>query len=338
MNWGNHGRFDYNAGMCQNDSKRSVTVGEVIVNEPICAEHFRLIVRCESFGPCAAGQFVQLQCADADGQYAAPHAIEEQSDGWWTLQDPELTGQAALLRRPISLAGAVQKPDGVHLEMIYRVVGVGTNFLSRLKPGGSLGVLGPLGNPFLIPAEKSTAVLIGGGVGIPPMLYLAESLQAAGKNAIAFCGVRREHLLPLTPEGEPIDTTGQPTMCLAEFNVRNTPAVVACDDGTVGREGLVTNALLHWLRESKTPHDQIVAYSCGPEPMMKALAELCSELGISCKLSLERHMACGMGTCQSCVVKLRDDSPDGWRYGLCCKDGPVFDFERVLPLLGVREV
>jgi dihydroorotate dehydrogenase electron transfer subunit len=156
-------------------------------------------------------------------------------------------------------------------------------------------------------------------------------LRQAGKTTTAFCGVRSEHVLPLRPGKMPIDPAGRPALCTAEFDAADTPVVIATDDGTVGRQGLVTDVLLHWLHETRIARDTLVVYSCGPEPMMRAVGELCGELGIVCYLSLERNMACGMGTCQSCVVKIRDEAAEAdWRYKLCCSDGPVFSAESVI--------
>ena len=85
-----------------------------------------------------------------------------------------------------------------------------------------------------------------------------------------------------------------------------------------------------WIENSAANSSELVVYSCGPEPMMEAAANLCRKSGIECYLSLERRMACGMGTCQSCIIKIADESDSGWNYRLCCKDGPVFDAANII--------
>ena len=179
-------------------------------------------------------------------------------------------------------------------------------------------------NRFAIDTGRPLAAMIGGGVGIPPMLYLAEALTAAGVKAVAFNGARTAGLLPLTLlPGADISGTGRPTRCAAEFDAFGVEASIATDDGSLGIRGLVTEPFERWLGGLEAPADGVTVYTCGPEPMMRAVAEICVSRNIACQVSLERHMACGMGTCQSCVCKVR--AGGSWAFKLCCKDGPVFN-------------
>jgi dihydroorotate dehydrogenase electron transfer subunit len=236
-----------------------------------------------------------------------------------------------MLRRPFSLAGRRDMPAGqVALEIIYRTIGAGTHWLSRAPVGTPLSVLGPLGNGFRTWPDKPLAALVGGGVGIPPMLYQAEALKAAGKGVVAFNGVRTARLLPLTLAGEKPDENGRAVNCVEEFTRLGIPAVVATDDGTCGVGGVVSESLRDWLELHTERLGDVVVYTCGPDPMMRAVSQLCLALGVECQLAMERKMACGMGTCQSCVIKIRDDSDRGWSYKLCCSDGPVFDAAQVI--------
>lgn len=298
--------------MCESDQtkRRGVFTAEVLSNRNLCPEHLWITLRMKGgFPSTEAGQFVQVQCRPLDAP-AGPTAVEWPDDGPPVLTQAELTGSEPLLRRPLSLAGRRDVSGGVELDIIYRVVGSGTGFLSRLSAGDVVSVLGPLGNAFPISDSKPKAVLVGGGVGIPPMLYLAETLGRVGKETVAFCGARSGHLLPVSAD---------------DFAQRGAKQIVATDDGTLGVHGLVTDALLHWLHEQPSDSGGLVVYACGPEPMMRSVGDLCLDRGIECYLSLERIMACGMGTCQSCAVKVHDESADaGWRYKLCCSDGPVF--------------
>jgi dihydroorotate dehydrogenase electron transfer subunit len=249
----------------------------------------------------------------------------------------ELKGPLAYLRRPFSLAGRRDTRDGVELEFIHRVVGTGTAWLGDLKIGDSVDVLGPLGNRFPMPGDGELAVLVGGGVGIPPMLYLAESL--ASRNALAFCGAVSRDLLPLTINPDvpaPGPDSFEPLMNIAEFSRHGIPAVISTDDGTFGFRGYVTQALERSLDSVLSPRLRVPAsprpliYTCGPEPMMKRVAQIASDRGLECQVAVERAMACGMGTCQSCCIRVRKPDPakpplpgSDWCWRLACTDGPI---------------
>ena len=304
---------------------RGTFVAEIIANERLCDEHFLLRLRADGFPPSRAGQFVQLQCSQPT-QQPGPHMVDWPDGLPPKLTQQELTGCRPLLRRPFSLAGRRETKDGVELDVIYRTVGPGTGWLAKVQPGEQLSVLGPLGNGFTIRDDKPAAALVGGGVGIPPVLYLAEALAAAGKDVTAFVGSRSANLLPLELVADsPPDADGRPALCVRQFSTLGIEAVVATDDGTLGVEGFVSGALARWLGRKAPSPAGIVVYSCGPEAMMAAVADTCIAAGIECQLALERYMACGMGACQSCVVKIREGSEQGWSFKLCCTDGPVFD-------------
>ncbi|MCE5277615.1 MAG: dihydroorotate dehydrogenase electron transfer subunit [Planctomycetaceae bacterium] len=312
-------------------SPRGTFTGEVLANEQVCDGHYRLILDVPHFPPSRPGQFVQLQCR-YPGEREGVHVVEWPPGQAPKFTQAELTDREPFLRRPLSLAGRRDHARGaVELDILYRISGTGTAWLSGVTPGKSLSVLGPLGNAFPIDAGKPAAALIGGGVGIPPMLYLAAALQAAGKKTVAFNGSRSSCLLPLRllPAGK-VRPDGLPSHCIAEFAAWGVDAGVATDDGSLGFAGLVSRPFEQWLDQQPQPDRDLVVYTCGPEPMMKAVAEICISRNIQCYLSLERHMACGMGTCQSCVCKIKADTPQGWSFKLCCTDGPVFDARAVV--------
>lgn len=212
------------------------------------------------------------------------------------------------------------------MEIIHRVVGIGTDWLSQLEIGDSVGILGPLGNQFRLPALDQTAILVGGGVGIPPMLYLSETLK--NRRAIAFCGATTRDLLPLT-----INPDGQ----IGEFARHGVASVITTDDGSLGEKGFVTYALEKYLDSTSFEGQKAVIYTCGPELMMKRVADIANSRGIPCQIAVERAMACGMGTCQSCCIRVKKPDPalpplagKDWCYRLACTDGPVFSAAELL--------
>jgi len=200
--------------------------------------------------------------------------------------------------------------------------------------GNGVDVLGPLGNRFRLPDVNEVPLMVGGGVGIPPMLYLAEKMP--GRGGVAFCGALTRDLLPLTitDSASPSPDSIEPLRNIDEFARHDVAAVISTDDGSYGFRGFVTQALERYLdREfSGGGARRPVIYTCGPEPMMKRVAEIAGVRGIECQVAVERAMACGMGTCQSCCIRLRRDGKrDGqafagkdWIYKLACTDGPVF--------------
>ncbi len=306
-------------------SARGVFDAEITRNEPLCSEHYLLTLLLRKFPPTAAGQFVQLQCTRGVSS-ETPQVIEVSEGNWPKITQPELVNAQPLLRRPLSLAGRRDTDRGVELDIIYRVIGDGTRLLAAEQVGGMLSVLGPLGNAFRISDTKPLAVLVGGGVGIPPMIYTAEALAAAGKQAVAICGVRTKDFLPLTLTETP-SAEGEPAMCVEEFSRSGAAAMITSDDGSIGMKGFTCDALAKWLAVQSDASADVVVYTCGPEVMMHGAADICAAAGVECQVSMERYMGCGMGTCQSCVCKTKDpsDTEKGWQYKLCCTDGPVFD-------------
>ena len=198
--WEAHSAVKMSNPAMMSNPTRSQFVSTVSQNTPLCRDHFRLTLRLDEFPPTEPGQFIQIECRDGDRDYQ-PLGQWDWSPGDRVETDsPELAAPVALLRRPFSLAGRRDVDGGVELEIIHRVVGVGTDWLSQLKRGERVHLLGPLGNRFAMPGKDGAAILVGGGVGIPPMLYLAEKL--AGKSAVAFCGAAHTRFIaPRDPNG-----------------------------------------------------------------------------------------------------------------------------------------
>lgn len=211
------------------------------------------------------------------------------------------TGDASrLLPRPISICEA----DGEKglLRLVYRVAGGGTAEISGMKQGDPVAVLGPLGNGYPLGTKK--ALLIGGGIGIPPMLELAKRLDCEKQIVLGYANGN---------------------LFLKEDLEQYGPAAIATDDGSAGTHGTVLDA----IRENGLEAD--VIYACGPKPMLRALKDYALERGIECWLSLEERMACGIGACLGCVCETTDvDDHSKVHNARICKDGPVFAAEEVV--------
>lgn len=325
----------------------------VLASELICREHYRLrlsISANQQFPDTRPGQFIQLGCRNpglpADDDAILGRTIEWTDDHWPKLSQPELCGQLATLRKPFSLSGRgksnpnAQGKQDDWLEIIHRVVGKGTTWLSHLKTGDKVDFIGPLGNTFSLPEGKSRGLLVGGGVGLPPMFYLAQAMKAAGWDAVGFVGALTRDLLAVGfMDGVTPSTTGDASLCVKQFADCSYPAIITTDDGSMGLKGRITLGLDKVLASlSKEEAAKTVLYTCGPEPMMHAAYDLATKYGVDVQVCLEQAMACGMGTCQSCIVKIEDKvSPQGrnelgrdWRYKLACTDGPVFEGPKVV--------
>ncbi|MGB9626184.1 MAG: hypothetical protein ACPMAQ_15125 [Phycisphaerae bacterium] len=215
---------------------------------------------------------------------------------------------------------------------MYRVIGAATAWMAGLRPGHRVSVIGPLGRPFSIVQGAGLHIVAGGGVGLPPTMWLGQLLGGEGRKALAVCGARSSSLLPLTLEvgaGAADSLSGIATYRAAEFGTL--PVIVTTDDGSCGLKGTVADGLKAALQHASVRAADVVIYACGPEKMLRAVASLAISEGIACQVCMERMMACGMGTCQSCVIRIRDAAgPEGWRYRLCCSDGPVFEAREVV--------
>lgn len=206
-----------------------------------------------------------------------------------------------LLPRPISIC-EINKNEGT-LRLVYRVVGKGTEEFSHLHAGARINVLGPLGNGFTI--EGTKALLIGGGIGIPPMLELAKALHEKNIEVQVVLGYRDVLFL-----NEEFESYGK--------------VYISTEDGSAGTKGNVIDAIV----EHNLTAD--VIYACGPTPMLKGVKEYGSKHKITTQLSLEERMACGVGACLGCVCKTREKNPlTQVNNKRICKDGPVFYAQEV---------
>ncbi len=315
--------------MVQIEQTQRSFIGRIHTRRTPCDEHFELTLTVAGFPDARPGQFVQLLCRDPDevATDAVEHASSRDARTSWASQEvPQ-----PLLRRPFSIAGLRRRGSTCELDVLGRTIGPGTAWLSARKPGDRVSLLGPLGRGFTLPqsGEFTKILIVAGGVGLPPIRWLGETLIQAGHACAAFVGARTRSLLPLELQSEPLSLP-ETSLCVREFADCGIPACIATDDGSCGVRGRVTDALQAWTSDWAS-EERVVVFACGPEPMLAATASLCEQRGYRCEVAMERMMGCGMATCQSCIVPVLDSSDaEGWRYALCCTEGPVFDASRVL--------
>jgi dihydroorotate dehydrogenase electron transfer subunit len=243
----------------------------ILVNEPLTAEVFRLTAHAPEIAAAAApGQFVMVQVSGS--------------------LDP-------LLRRPFSIHS--RSADG-SLSLLFKVVGRGTALLAKARPGDALGLIGPFGRGFDLSAVDRPVCLVGGGMGIAPLLFLAQELPG---RKYALLGARNyDELAPLAKAFAELGCAMQ----------------LATDDGSLGHHGFIPDLLDEVLPDVSR------VCTCGPSPMMRSTARKCYAAGVPCQVSLETHMACGLGACLGCAVPGRNG-----HYVHVCKEGPVFTTEEL---------
>jgi len=271
---------------------------QIIAHEPFAADQF--VLRLSAPG-CAArahpGQFAHLTV------------------------DP-----LCLLRRPISIMRAA--PDAGWVEFLYKIVGEGTRLLAQRKVGEQIDLLGPIGVAFEIQAERP--LLIGGGVGMPPMIFAADNLRSCATPPFVVLG--SEVPFPFDPRPSQFLLPGLPEGVIATMPLLEDwgiPCRLASLQGYAGcHQGYVTDLARHWLEAlTAAQRAEVGIYACGPHPMLQAVVQLARAFDLPCQVSLEEFMACAVGGCAGCVVEVR--TPDGPTMQRVCVDGPVFDGHQV---------
>jgi len=282
---------------------------KILSNINIGSNYYKMSLEAPYIAKAAKpGQFVMVRCSDSTGP---------------------------LLRRPFSIH-RVKGQKGI--EILYEVIGKGTEILSEKKKKEYIDVLGPLGNGFsfssLVPSAfakasadrrpSSLVFLIAGGIGVAPLIFLAEKLVSA--KPIVLIGAKTKKLI----------------LCEKDFKKIGAKVHVATDDGSYGYKGFISELFKDMLRRTTdacppkpwrrrkgrrtTDEGRLTTIcACGPELMLKAIADICNKEKIPCEVSLETKMACGFGACLSCAVKLKGGSS----YKLACKDGPVFNADEI---------
>lgn len=255
-------------------------LSKVLFNERICSAYYKIGLSCsEHYSISKPGQFVMLRVAEQAGP---------------------------LLRRPFSIHNLIVSHGTVEgLELLYKVVGKGTAALALYKPGDAVDILGPLGTGFLIPRRARNIYIVGGGIGVAPLVFLVSKLRSQNgelPNCRVFIGGRTQDDL----------------LCCDDFTQLGVGVQCTTDDGSAGDQCLVTHPL-EMAVEERAP--DIIA-ACGPMEMLACIVGIAEKYRVPCQVSIETRMACGMGACLGCAVESRE-TPD--RYLHACLDGPVFD-------------
>lgn len=275
--------------------------GELLIVDSFPGDQFVMRIRAPKCAAAATpGSFVHISCDD-------------------TLP----------MRRPLS----IMRVEDDCIDLLYKIVGDGLRWLSKKRPGDRVSVLGPIGQPFTPSIDRPNSLLIGGGVGIPPMVFLADYLRQQQGDWAPLAILGSELPFPFDLKPSAIETPW-----LAESVNATMPLLedwgVACRLATLAGfdacfDGYVTNLADQWL--STLSVDELArteVFSCGPTPMLRAVAALAEKYSLPCQVSLEEFMACAVGGCAGCSVKI--NTPDGDVMLRACVDGPVFDAATVV--------
>jgi len=275
---------------------------KILFNIEISSTYFKMELDCPEIASKAIpGQFIMVRV----------------SNQW----DP-------FLRRPFSIHRIRRSGDkgrgtgrDAHIDILYKVAGKGTEIMSEMREGDEIDVLGPVGNGYIIDSNPGTVILVGGGIGVAPLLSLAEEI-------ISQYGKLKSILLFLGGKGR------DDILCVEDFKGLGIDVRVATEDGSLGYRGVVTNILSDYIDSGDyTQGRSILCFACGPESMLREVAKITFEKKIQCQISLETRMACGLGACLGCVVKTGDKirgRESAIDYRRVCMEGPVFDSNDVI--------
>jgi len=265
-------------------AQKNQEIAEVIWNRPESRSYFRIGLACSSvYKNARPGQFITLH----------------------------LPGNLTpLLRRPFSIHRLIKKNERVTgIEILYKVVGGFTEKLTRAAAGDPIDLLGPMGNGFTVSKNFQKIALVGGGIGIAPLVFLADAIAENGvclSDSIACLGGR----------------TSDDLLRQSVFKSLGISVCTTTDDGSEGEKGLVTRVLEKWITSN---HPDMV-YACGPMPMLRSVANIANKNELPCEISIETIMACGLGACLGCAVNKNETTG---KYQHVCIDGPVFDAKKL---------
>lgn len=230
------------------------------------------------------------------------------------------------MRRPISIM-RVDKRHG-HVDLLYKAFGEGTALLAKREVGEILDMMGPIGKPFELRENKPRPLLIGGGVGMPPMVFTADAIRQQHRDFNPFVILGSEVPFPFNLQPSEFMVQGMPDGVIATMPLLEDwgiPCRLTSTQGYAGcHDGYVTDLARHYLDSlSDEQRAEVEIYSCGPHPMLEAVARLAKDYDLPCQVSLEEFMACAVGGCAGCVVEVQTENGPAMKR--VCVDGPVFD-------------
>lgn len=265
----------------------------------------------------------QMNCKIAENRKIA-HGVCRMRVKSAYLAENSIPGQFVEIKCPGEHGPLLRRPFGVHrilnngIEILYETVGKGTQILSKKNKGDDLDMIGPLGSGFNLPrsqvADPRPKILIAGGMGVAPLLALAEKIGAKRKGSYIIIGAR----------------SAGGILCEKQFKDLGCFVMVSTEDGSRGHKGYATDILKHLLKIINCQSSGI--YACGPHPMLKAAANIARLVNIPCQVSMEERMACGVGVCLGCPVRVKTQYSirnTQYEYKMVCKDGPVFDAKEI---------
>ena len=235
------------------------------------------------------------------------------------------------MRRPMSIMRS--DPSKELIEILYKIEGDGTNALSQKKKDDEIDIIGPIGQSFKMKAYKKRPLLIGGGVGIPPMIFLAEHIKNTTKDLYPFVLMGSEIRFPFKTKPSKIMLKEIPDGVIAAMPLLDDWGIpsrlTSLSDFAGCYNGYVTQLAEVWLNKlNKDQRKEVEIFSCGPTLMLKAVSDLAKKYDINCQVSLEEYMACAVGGCAGCTVLIKTDSGDQMKR--VCVDGPVFEAKNVV--------
>jgi dihydroorotate dehydrogenase electron transfer subunit len=254
----------------------------------------------------------------------------------------ELIQKKPFLRRPFSIASYAQgtgeineaAPEarflrlvtwlGHEFEIIFRRIpgGPGTGALAGFQSGDKIDVVGPLGKGFSMDPVPRVALLVGGGIGAPPLHFLAEELARKGSDVNIFLGA-------VTKSRIPFQINELDGIRIERFEKLGIRPVISTDDGSLGHHGLVTEPLMNYLERHEAELPQMRIFACGPRPLLSALNGIADRFHLPCEALLEERMACGIGACISCVCPVKEPGQKV-HFTRICVEGPAFDVQKVM--------
>ena len=269
-------------------------IAEILSNRNVSGKYYEMELRCpELTVEVKPGQFYMLRVREGHDPY---------------------------LRRPFSVYRVGHRKGTPIASLLYKVVGQGTQMMSEIEKGEKIDMMGPLGNGFGIPSRMKTALLVAGGIGLPPILFLAESMRRRFKG-------RREIIFFYGGQSK-VDIVD-----LDRIQKSSTEVKICTEDGTLGSRMLVTEPLEEYLQpgeKTKAERESVMIFACGPKGMLKAVSSIAKRYAVPCQLSLESYMACGFGACLGCVVRVHSKEGARIAHERVCKEGPIFDSERII--------